>query len=398
MLQPKTNIIFLCLVFFSLDGICQFYTEENTREAREMIAICNSYTFLELYKSDKQIIPEGYKKRFTSGVFGMDNKYQIYETPTSAVINLRGSTAKKISWMENIYASMIPAKGEIKLEERTFVYEFTAVDNAGVHSGYALGIAFLAEAVIDNIKSLNGDGIYNITITGHSQGGALAILLRAYLENLPKGVISKKNTFKTYAFAHPKIGNRMFVDACSAQFEKGTYYSIVNVKDIVPQLPLSPGERKKISTGESVLRMFLDTTYNAKDAALEAMRKMTGGSVSKILKRTSASAGKQITKKVGDVEMPPIMEKADYVVSKNRIELAEVEYPKILMDSTVLKNESLMTLYKLDENGVFEDESLYKKEPPFFQHKTYNYYTAFLNKYFPKAYDELRLKYLPEDL
>ncbi|MEZ5068263.1 MAG: hypothetical protein R2847_07085 [Bacteroidia bacterium] len=82
----------------------------NKEEMRDMIAICNSFTFIDLYKSDEAIIPR-VNKVYTSGVFGMDNRYQVYKNGNVAVINFRGSTAKQVSWLENIYASMIPAKG-----------------------------------------------------------------------------------------------------------------------------------------------------------------------------------------------------------------------------------------------------------------------------------------------
>ncbi len=398
MYKSKENIIFVFLAFFCLNGYGQFYSQENTNEAKNMAAIINSFTFLELYKSDKNIIPEGYKKRFTSGIFGMDNKYQIYQTTTKAVINLRGSTTKKISWMENIYSSMIPAKGKIKLEDETFFYEFSDDKNAGVHAGYTLGIAFLAPDIINNIKSLNYDGIYDITITGHSQGGALAILLRAYLENLPKDVISNKNTFKTYAFAHPKVGNNEFVTSYTNGLKKGTNYSIVNVKDFIPKMPLSSSEHKKMTTSESLSRLFLDKSFTAKDAAMGTLGKIFGGSFSSVMKYTSESALKQITKKTGNITMPEYITDVNYVVMENRIELPEFDYPKILKDSEILKNDSLVTYHKMNENGVFEDESVYKNAPTLFQHKTYNYYTAFLKKYYPKDYDNLELKHLPENL
>ena len=38
-------------------------------EMRDMIALCNSFTFIDLYKSDKDIIPKDYRKVYTSGVF-----------------------------------------------------------------------------------------------------------------------------------------------------------------------------------------------------------------------------------------------------------------------------------------------------------------------------------------
>jgi len=396
----NSKIIIACIfvTIFSLKAKSQFYSQDNMTEAKDMVALCNSFTFLELYKSDSEIIPKGYKKRFTSGVFGMDNKYQIYETENKAVICFRGSTDKKISWMENVYSSMIPAKGEIKLEQELFIYDFSNDKNAGVHAGYALGIAFLAQDVINNIKSLNYDGIYNITITGHSQGGALAILLRAYLENLPKNVISEKNHFKTYAFAHPKVGNVEFVKSYTATCKKGTSYSIVNVKDFIPKMPLSAENQKNMSTKESVSRLLLDESYDVKDAAMGTLNKIFGGTINDVINYTSESALKQISNKVGDVEMPKYIENDDYAEMENKIELIPFVYPRILRDPEILKNDSLLIYHKMNESGEFEDESVYKSEPTLFQHKTYNYYTGFLLKYFPKEYDELKVKYLPENL
>lgn len=34
-------------------------------EAKDMIAICNSFTFLDLYNDDARILPSGYEKRYT---------------------------------------------------------------------------------------------------------------------------------------------------------------------------------------------------------------------------------------------------------------------------------------------------------------------------------------------
>jgi hypothetical protein len=392
------SIFFISLGLFSLQISAQFYSEANKKEASDMSAIINSFTFLELYKSDDDIIPNGYKKTFTSAVFGMDNKYQIYKKRTSAVINLRGSTAKKISWMENVYSSMVPANGEIKIENETFYYHFSDEEDAAVHSGYTLSIVLLSKDIINNIKALNYDGIYNIIITGHSQGGALAILLRAYLENLPKGILSEKNTFRTYAFANPKVGNQAFVDAYRRGCEAGTNYSIVNVKDLVPKMPLSYSEHRKMGVKESLTKLLFEESTSIKDIALGGLEKLFGGSIDHVVNFTSGSAFKQISKKIGKIEMPRQVEGAEYSVMLKRIELIPFDYPKILRDSSILNNDSLMTSYDRSENGDFIKESLYKKEPMLYQHKTYNYYTAFLKRFYPKKYEGIDVKVLPENL
>ena len=167
----------------------------NKTEARDMIMICNSFTYLDLYEDDEDILPEGYEKRYTSGTFGMDNKYQVYVKGNIAVINFRGSTDKQLSWIQNFHASMIPAKGVIKVNGKKFEYCFAKDTAAAVHSGYALGIAFLEQELMVRIKSLNNEGIYNIILTGHSQGGALANMFRAYLENLPSNIRPGKTFF-----------------------------------------------------------------------------------------------------------------------------------------------------------------------------------------------------------
>jgi hypothetical protein len=293
---------------------------------------------------------------------------------------------------------MIPAKGFIVLQDDTFFYNFVADTSAAVHAGYTLGIAFLANDVIHHIRSLNYEGIYDITITGHSQGGALAILLRAYLENLPEKKIAKKNSFKTFAIAHPKVGNKAFVKAYLKSCKNGTNYSIVNVKDLVPKLPLPSSSHKKMSSSETISRLLMDKSYSMKDAATSTLGRIFGGSIYSIMRSTSESALKNITKETGKVTMPAYRPDINYAVMGNRVELVAFEYPRLLKDPSILKNDSLMAHYKRDENGHFIDESVYRSEPTLYQHKTYNYYTAILKKYFPQEFEQLEVKILPENL
>ena len=80
---------------------------------------------------------------------GMDNRYQIYTNNDFAVINIRGSTAKKISWLENIYSAMIPAKGKIIISKKTYHYSFAKSTIAAVHAGYAIGLCTISDDIID---------------------------------------------------------------------------------------------------------------------------------------------------------------------------------------------------------------------------------------------------------
>lgn len=101
------------------------------------------------------------------------------------VINYRGSTANMFSWVENCYSAMIPAKGTIKVNDSLHKYAFSVDQKSDVNAGYALTIVILSDKILEQIRNLNQKGIYDIIITGHSQGGALATMTRGYLENLP---------------------------------------------------------------------------------------------------------------------------------------------------------------------------------------------------------------------
>jgi hypothetical protein len=367
-------------------------------EARDMIAICNSFTFIDLYNSDEDILPAGYKKIYTSGVFGMDNKFQIYEKGHVAIINIRGSTDKKISWLENIYSAMIPAKGVIKIAGENVPYAFAKDPAAAVHSGYALAIAYLSNDIIFHINNMNRGGIHNFIITGHSQGGSLANMLLAYLENLSKGEISKANVFKVYSFAAPMVGNKVFVDEYNRRFcEPKTSINIVNAADPVPTFPLNYKDENYLSDN---LQSFLfdRESFSFKKMATDGAVLLFEDKLVGLTQLLGRSASNEISKDLGQVVLPPYVKEINYHKIGNRMELPPVAYPKFLRDSTILKNDSLMAIYKRGSDGQFYNQELYAKESTMWQHKPYNYYVAILKMYFPAQYASLRRKYLPESL
>ncbi len=372
----------------------------DKNEVRDMIALCNSYTFLDLYGNDAEIIPSGYKLVYTSPTTGTDNKYQVYTKGDVGVINFRGSTDKQISWMQNMYSSMIPARNRMVINGEKFEYCFARNKNAAVHSGYAMGIGFLHKDIISQINSLNKQGIYNIIITGHSQGGALANMLRAYLGNLMHSQISTKNKFKVYAFAAPMCGNKEFVEEYNSHYAvSNNSYNIINKHDLIPTFPVS------FNDTSSVKDYLFNYIGDREDFSFKKLLFDRGASffednLSSLVKRFSNSASQKINKEVGDVDMPAYVEDVNYHRLEKIIELEGFEYPKILKDSSILKNDSLMGLavYARKDDGTFYDERVYKKAPMFYQHKPYNYYVCILRTYFPADYRALRKKYLPENL
>lgn len=381
-----------------LSSFAQLEPGFKKEEARDMIAICNSFTFLDLYNSDEEILPPHYTKRYTSGVFGMDNKYQIYQNGDVAVINLRGSTDKKISWLENIYSAMIPAKGIIEIPGEKIEYCFAKDTSAAVHGGYALGIAYISKDILYHINGLHREGIDSFIITGHSQGGALANLLRAYLQNLSPGKIPNAITFKTYAFAAPMVGNKAFAEEYNSRFcVNNTSFNLVNAADPIPQFPLSYNETISITDHLKTL-LFDKESFDFKDVLSNRMAILFEDKLINLAQRLSTSASAQIAKDLGPAVMPGYVRDINYQKLGNRVELKPVVYPKMLKDSTILQNDSLMAVYQKGSNGELLNEELYVQEPWAYQHKPYNYYVSFLEMYFPEEYYRLEKKYLPENL
>jgi hypothetical protein len=389
----------ILILLFSLNSFSQTKEGFKKDEARDMIALCCSFTFLDFYKTDTVIIPANYKKVFTSGTIGMDNKYQIYvNSSKTAVINLRGSTENILSWMENIHSAMIPAKGKIKISEINFDYCFAKDTAAAVHAGYALAIGYLHKEILQIINTFNKKGIYKFIITGHSQGGALANLLRAYLENLSNSEISKDNIFKTYSFGAPMVGNKEFSKEYNLKFcTNNTSFNIVNPLDKVPLLPLSYNDTNYFKKNFAGL-ISENESINIRNAVSDGILNVFENNLSEYIKIFGESTSKQIANNLGKIEFPKYSTDINYSKLGNTIEVTPVIYPKILRNPEILKNDSLMKVYKKAPDGSFINKELYKKEPLVFQHRPYNYYNSILKGYFPEEYKLLKVKFLPENL
>lgn len=132
---------------------------------------------------------------------------------------------------------MVLAKGELTLgENNIFKYELSQHPKAAVHIGWLISMAFLAEDILPKMNSSYKIGIKDFYITGHSQGGAISILLTAYFYSLQKqGLIPQDIRFKTYSSAGPKVGNQYFASDYSVLTQDGWGYNVINADDWVPE-------------------------------------------------------------------------------------------------------------------------------------------------------------------
>lgn len=206
-----------------------------------------------LYVSAKTNTPDGtvfeipapttYQMVYRSKVIGLDNRWDLWlnNAKTTAVISIRGTTAKVESSLENLYAAMVSAKGELILSKTdTFKYCLAPDDDAAVHVGWLLSMAFLSKDIVPKIDSLYKTGIKDFILMGHSQGGAINYLLTAYLYSLQKQkVIAQDIRFKTYCSAAPKPGNLYFAYYYETITQGGWAFNVLNPYDWVPETPIS---------------------------------------------------------------------------------------------------------------------------------------------------------------
>ena len=186
--------------------------------------------------------PERFKFAYRSKEMGLKSQWDLWIGPDKVVVvNIRGTTKATESWLANFYAAMVPAKGELKLNDSvTFKYALAADPKAAVHVGWLISMAYLSKDILPKIDSLYKNGVRDIIITGHSQGGGVSFLLTAYLYNLQKqGLIPGDIRFKTYCTAGPKPGNLFFAYEYEAMTDGGWAFNLVNTADWVPEVPFS---------------------------------------------------------------------------------------------------------------------------------------------------------------
>lgn len=333
-------------------------------EAVDMVALCNSFTFLKEENDDSEIIPKAYEKIYDSHSIGLDNRFQVYRKEETAAIVIRGTTANPTSWMANVYSALIPADSVVMIDSVPHPYTFALVKGAAVHSGYALGVLLMSEDIVGQIRTLNTAGVRDFYITGHSQGGALATLLRAYLEYLPAETFAVQNNYKTYAFAGPMAGNAAFAAEYNKRFaENGTAFRLENPNDMVPAFPGNMRE------GANPVSMFGNQSggNDMRNIFLALLFRQFSDSLSSFANRMGEMVLQQLSQNVGKIVMPQYVDDYSYRPAGEQI----------IVDPVAVA-------VKDPETGA---ESMSEEV---YQHKPYIYYRSILLVHFPEVHEKLK--------
>ncbi len=365
--MKKGFLVLSIVVLLSTPLSAQFNVGFDKREALDMIAICNSFTFQEVLDDGDAVLPRSYKEIYQSESIGFDNKWQLLQNDNYAVINLRGSTASPLSWLANVYSAMIPANGSITIAgDRIINYYLSDNPKANVHAGWTLAMIFLSEEIVSKIKQLNNKGVYYFIITGHSQGAAIAQLLRTYLEHAPDSIVDKRNKFKTYVFASPKPANDYYAQNYSNYFSSSSFI-INNPKDPIINMPITKDDKPIIDFEEVFLHMDDTNKDYLKILAYKAIGKILAGKEDSLYIKKS---GKGVHKKVfwgkKDVEIPPYVAdmsycfpvKPQYIQSFSEVNFINKRYYKdFVKDSTSMFYQHKPYLYFLEiQKEYFHDE------------------------------------------
>ncbi|WP_224369547.1 lipase family protein [Hyalangium versicolor] len=194
-------------------------------------------------------IPSNWSVVFDSQQFGpFDNRWQLWKNNTSGskqyAVVIRGTVALTGSELEDALAVMIPASGTVSALGYELSYSFAADTQAAVHVGFAMGTFLtLLDPTVGILVNLvthvpSGSDVF---ITGHSQGAAMATLVRSFLQySSLLGKFGFTYNYKSYVFAQPKPGNDHYGDDYNAIVSNtGMGFTVNNDQDWVPQVPFT---------------------------------------------------------------------------------------------------------------------------------------------------------------
>ncbi len=244
--------------------------------------------------------PPGWTIVFDSQSIGpFDNRWQLAKSPQGQyAVLIRGTVAEAGSVIDDLLSVMIPATAQIELSSLTWNYQLAAASNpkAGIHLGFTLAMLILTydpfKGILWQLLETVPAGS-DVFIAGHSQGAAIATLLRSYLHYLNLFDGTQMGTFynyKSYVFAQPKPGNDLYgIDYDVVASNGGLAFTVNNSQDWVPQVPFTIEVLSDINVPNPVsveLGSHALAAVALKQVQAEASRLRDGVAVAQIGKHT----------------------------------------------------------------------------------------------------------------
>ena len=163
---------------------------------------------------------------------------------------------------------LLAVRGTTNIENALVDIDIQLVDDSETGIRLHRGFAAAAKGIFDDLKGkINKD--YKIMTTGHSLGGAVALILAMYLDN-------KNYTIeKVVTFGQPKVTNIMGAQ----KFSHLDVWRVVTVRDLVPVVPpLDPMDIKNLDIywhlGQEII--LLGGTKYSITSGLQSMMRAAG--------------------------------------------------------------------------------------------------------------------------
>ena len=193
-------------------------TEPNSTQFSLKNAYALAFASKLAYQSEDQIyiklLEQGFNTEFINEV-STDTQLFIAHNGSAIVIAFRG-TEKFKDWLTNAGI------------------DFRDTSYGLVHKGFDHALDSVWSQITTALEKIQQYG-QPLWITGHSLGGALAVLAAARLTlDIDKNIYKSINGL--YVFGQPRVGNRTFVKALDDAI-KPRYFCFVNDNDIVPRVP-----------------------------------------------------------------------------------------------------------------------------------------------------------------
>jgi hypothetical protein len=216
---------------------------------------------------------------------------------------------------------MLPANGTIQLNDSVkFDYKLAEFPGAAIHTGWLISLGYLAPDIERKLVELNAKGFQNIIIAGHSQGAAIAFLLRSYLYyRIKEGAMPAGLQFKTYCSAAPKPGNLYYAYDLEFINRGGWIFTVINAADWVPETPFSIQQfrdlnklnpfsdiRGALRNQKWYVKVYANTIYNK-------FNKSTRKASKRYQKYLGKKVGKQVHKKIPRLEHQEFTNTMNYV-------------------------------------------------------------------------------------
>jgi hypothetical protein len=164
-------------------------------------------------------------KSFSNSATEVVGYIAITEKMKQMIISFRGSETL-VNWLNNL-----------RIETGSVPWKHKYGDSdPQVHEGFLAGYESVSGEIIEYVKSLLSDEAYTdytLVVTGHSLGGALAILCAADLRE----VLSSSVNIRLVSYETPRVGNADFANYVQSLFPPSLRTRITHGRDLVIHTP-----------------------------------------------------------------------------------------------------------------------------------------------------------------